>query len=61
MYKKIIIVIPIYQSKLSHIEIVALKQLEKVLYAYDKVIIAPDDIILGKEKFYGLSPYNGVN
>lgn len=53
MYKKIIIVIPIYQSKLSHIEIVALKQLEKVLYAYDKVIIAPDDIIFGKEKFYG--------
>lgn len=56
MYKKIIIVIPIYQSKLSHIEIVALKQLEKVLYAYDKVIIAPDDIILGKEKFYSNWP-----
>ncbi|WP_027397413.1 DUF5672 family protein [Anaerovibrio lipolyticus] len=71
---KVVIVIPIYSEKISDVELIALKQLDKVLYAYPKVFIAPrglefsygsfcemwDVVELDKDYFTGTVSYSSL-
>ena len=42
--KKVVIVIPVYQEKISELELISLQQLNKVLPGYDKVFVAADGL-----------------